>query len=168
VSADRLADDPGIRALAADDVDAVAAIERAIYPNPWRRDDFAELVDAPGALAWVAEDTSVGIVGYAVAWIAADEAELANLAVAAGWQRQGIGARLVDVACRTAHRRGARTMWLDVRVSNAAARSLYSRRGFRVVGVRRGYYARPREDALVMALDLSESPHVVDPAPGAG
>jgi ribosomal-protein-alanine N-acetyltransferase len=155
VTAEQPADELVVRVMANADVDAVAGIERALYPNPWRREDFAGLVDARGAFAWVAAAGGAGIVGYAVAWVAADEAELANLAVAVPWQRRGIGTRLIDFACRTAREQGARTMWLDVRVSNFAARSLYARQGFRVVGVRRGYYARPREDALVMALDLS-------------
>jgi ribosomal-protein-alanine N-acetyltransferase len=163
VSASRPADDAAlrdelvIRSMASRDVDEVAAIESALYPQPWRREDFVDLIDARGAFTWVADAAAAGIVGYAVAWVAADEAELANLAVAEAWQRQGIGTRLIEFACGVAREHGARTMWLDVRVSNSAARSLYARHGFRVVGVRRGYYARPREDALVMALDLSEA-----------
>jgi ribosomal protein S18 acetylase RimI-like enzyme len=49
---------------------------------------------------------------------------------------------------------GAQRVFLEVRRSNAAAIGLYERSGFRPVGVRRGYYASPREDALTMALEV--------------
>lgn len=136
------------------DLDEVAALERDLYPNPWRREHFAEFLSLPAGLAWVADDSAGGLAGYALAWVAADEGEVANLAVARGWQRRGIGSRLLEIVLREARARGARRVWLEVRASNLAAQSLYSRHGFRVAGRRKGYYMGPREDALVMAADL--------------
>jgi ribosomal-protein-alanine N-acetyltransferase len=51
---------------------------------------------------------------------------------------------------------GCTQFWLEVRASNSAARSLYEKLGFEVLGVRKNYYERPREDALVMGLTLPE------------
>lgn len=95
------------------------------------------------------------VVGYVVGWCAAGEAELMNLAVAPGWRRRSLGAELLDWAMRRCGRLGARRMFLEVRASNEKARRLYERHGFRQAGRRRGYYANPREDALVLAADLA-------------
>ena len=91
-----------------------------------------------------------GIAGYVVAWFAADEGEIANLAVREPTRRRGIGAALLDAALVEAGRRGAVNMYLEVRESNEAARALYASRGFEEVGRRRGYYHRPVEDAVVL------------------
>ena len=155
-----------LRPMRAEDLDPIAALELDLYPNPWRREHFASLLDHPAAVTWVAARGD-RVVGYAVSWVAADEAELANLAVDRSWQGRGIGSRLLTRTAAAARERGAATLWLEVRVSNTAARSLYTRHGFRVVGRRRGMYHHPREDALVMSADLRAAP-LVDPAPGAG
>ena len=161
--------DPGgvvLRAMRAEDLDQIAALELDLYPNPWRREHFASLLDHPAALSWVAA-RGERVVGYAMTWVAADEAELANLAVDRSWQRRGIGSRLLTQAAAAVRERGAETLWLEVRVSNTTARSLYVRHGFRIVGRRKAMYERPREDALVMSADLRAA-SLVDPAFGAG
>jgi ribosomal-protein-alanine N-acetyltransferase len=86
--------------------------------------------------------------------VAADEAELADLAVAAEFRGQGLGTGLVHAFAREAGVRGARRMYLEVRASNAGAQRLYERLGFSVVGRRTGYYQRPREDAIAMGAEL--------------
>jgi ribosomal-protein-alanine N-acetyltransferase len=64
--------------------------------------------------------------------------------------RQGVGRRLLDAVLSAVRRDGAVEIWLEVRQSNAAARALYERAGFTEVGLRRRYYDRPVEDAIVM------------------
>jgi ribosomal-protein-alanine acetyltransferase len=98
------------------------------------------------------------VVGYAVAWFAADEAELANLAVAASARGRGVGALLLDAVLAEAAHRGAATVYLEVRESNAAARRLYASRSFAEVGRRRRYYHNPAEDALVLARPIAPGP----------
>ena len=82
-----------------------------------------------------------------------DEAELLNLAVSRQSRRRGIGATLVEHAVREAEARGARAVFLEVRESNVAARALYASAGFDQVGRRKGYYQRPREDALILRIE---------------
>ena len=82
--------------------------------------------------------------------IVVDEAEIANLAVEPAARRSGAGRLLLDSALGEAAARGVRTVYLEVRESNEAARSLYASRGFDEIGRRRAYYAHPREDALVL------------------
>ena len=95
-----------------------------------------------------------GVVGYVVAWLVVDEAEVANIAVASEARGLGVGARLLDDALDAARRHGATTVYLEVRDSNAAARALYASRGFQQIGRRRHYYRKPVEDALVMRREL--------------
>ncbi|MBA3584626.1 MAG: ribosomal protein S18-alanine N-acetyltransferase [Gemmatimonadetes bacterium] len=143
-----------VRPLAAADLAAVSSIERSIFPTPWRADHFARIVDLEGGMGWVATVPPGEVVGYAIGWVAADEAELANIAVVAEWRARGIGARLLTVLRDAACSAGARRLYLEVRASNEAAQAFYARRGFEIVGRRPGYYSRPREDALVMSVDL--------------
>jgi len=143
------------------DLDRVAELERELYPNPWRREHFAEFLALPPGFAWVGLDPAGEVVGYALAWVAADESEIANLAVARSWQRRGVGSRLLGAALHEARSRGARRAWLEVRASNAAAQGLYAGHGFHVVGRRKSYYLSPREDALVMSADLEEESGVL-------
>jgi ribosomal-protein-alanine N-acetyltransferase len=95
------------------------------------------------------------VLAYSIAWFAADEANLANLAVAPAHRRRGCGRALLDDLLAEARRRGAVSVWLEVRAGNAAAQRLYLDHGFRVVAVRKAYYRKEGEDALVMMKDLT-------------
>jgi [ribosomal protein S18]-alanine N-acetyltransferase len=137
-----------------EDLDAVMAIESAVYTHPWSRGNFADSLRAGydcRTLRFGAE-----LVGYFVVMAAAGEAHLLNLSVAAAHQRRGIGSGLLREAAAIALGRGARSLFLEVRPSNRGAQALYTRFGFRKVAVRRGYYPahNGREDALVLSLAL--------------
>jgi [ribosomal protein S18]-alanine N-acetyltransferase len=146
-----------LRRADADDLDTVVAIERASFSDPpWSRESFLALVDSPRAYFTVAFEPPVGpVIGYVVAWFVADEAEIANLAVAPDRRTRGVGSRLLDAALAEAQVAGARVVHLEVRDSNAAARALYGSRGFNTVGRRRRYYRDPVEDALLLRRDFT-------------
>ena len=143
-------DPVAIRAMTADDLPRVLEIERAAFTVPWTPATFHALVARPDAHLWVAEVADEGIVGYAAVWIVADQAELGDIAVTDPWRRRGIGTRLIGCVFDRVREHGVRELFLEVRVSNENARRLYEAHGFRLVGRRPGYYARPKEDALVM------------------
>lgn len=155
VPEDRLSAE-AIRPMRRQDVREVAEIERQSYALPWSAYTFRSLLHRPNAVLLIAEDNR-GVSGYAALWLAADEAELGNLAVRPGRRRRGTGRRLLEHITREAARRGARSIFLEVRESNGVARRLYESAGFRIVGSRADYYASPREDAVVMRLDLTAS-----------
>jgi ribosomal-protein-alanine N-acetyltransferase len=144
-----------IRRVEERDLDDVAAIERAVFNDPWSRRSFVDLVDQRTVIFLVAVD-GPSVVGYAVALIAGVESELANLAVTRLMQKQGLGKRLLNAAVDAVRDRGGQEMFLEVRESNAAAIALYTAEGFKAVGRRVRYYARPIEDAIVMRLGLKE------------
>ena len=136
------------------DLDRVMAIEEASFSTPWSRTSFRNLMGRGDADLWVT--TVVGqLVGYSVVWYVGDESELGNLAVSPAWRRRGLGQWQLDRAMERALERGARRIFLEVRVSNRGAQDLYQRGGFVQVGVRRRYYRQPVEDARVMCLDLT-------------
>ena len=145
---------PGVlRAARRADVAAVVAIEERAFADPWSPRSFADLVDEPRAMFTVVEEGGE-VAGYSVIWTAADEAELANIAVAPNCRGHGLGSRLLDAALAAAVARGAAAMYLEVRESNGRARALYASRGFAQVGRRRRYYRNPVEDALVLRAPL--------------
>ncbi len=146
---------PEVRAMAETDLDAVMEIEQASFSTPWSRDSFRNLLGRDDADLWVAVVGGV-VVGYAVVWYVAREAELGNLAVAPGWRRLGLGGRLLDWSVARARERGTERIFLEVRESNRAAQRLYRERGFVQVGRRPRYYRAPTEDAWVMCLKLAE------------
>jgi ribosomal-protein-alanine N-acetyltransferase len=156
---DALADEDAATAVAvrdmrAEDVDAVVAIETETFSSPWRRDTFHELIGRPNLVLLVMEHPSLGIVGYAVLWCVLDQGELANLAVVPPLRARGLGTRLLTRVMDVARERGVATMYLEVRESNAPALELYRRFGFSQVGLRRGYYDRPKEDARILMAKL--------------
>ena len=146
---------PQYRRMLAADLDTVMAIEKVIYPHPWTRGNFSDSL-IEGYHCWILE-VAGDVAGYSVVSIAAGEAHLLNLSIAAAWQRRGYGRAMLAYMTGLARELGAARMFLEVRPSNAAGRPLYVGAGFREIGLRRGYYpdgGRP-EDAIVMALDFA-------------
>jgi ribosomal-protein-alanine N-acetyltransferase len=145
-----------LRPMTVLDLEAVMAVERAAYGHPWTRGNFVDSL-AAGYVAEVMLQTDGQLLGYFVALPGVEEMHLLNITIAVAEQGQGLGGLLLDVLEQRARAHGARMLWLEVRAGNLRARRLYERRGFRQVGLRRGYYpaglAR-REDAVVMSLSL--------------
>ncbi len=96
----------------------------------------------------------MGVSGYVLGRVVVDEAEILSIATIARRRREGIGRALLDAALSEMADRGARGVWLEVRVSNSAAREMYQAAGFATTGTRRGYYRQPPEDALVLHREL--------------
>ena len=93
------------------------------------------------------------IFGFAGFWIMAEEAHITNIAVWEKHHRQGIGELLLISLIDLATELDVRLLTLEVRASNIAAQSLYSKYGFTQVGLRRGYYTDNREDGVLMSLE---------------
>jgi ribosomal-protein-alanine N-acetyltransferase len=147
-------DTPRLEPMREAELDEVAAAEHAIYSHPWSRGNFADSLRARYACYTLRRGGE--LLGYFVLMVAAGEAHLLNLSVAAAHQRQGHGSALLADAMRHARESGARTLFLEVRPSNLGAQALYRQFGFRRVGLRRGYYPAHggREDALVLSVAL--------------
>jgi len=132
------------------DLDAVCAIEQAVFAIPWSRRSFEnEVRGDPAGLSWVVVEEG-RVVGYLVSWHVADELHIGNVAVEPGRHGKGIATALLETALAAASARGIEFAVLEVRVSNARAIRLYERFGFEGVAIRKGYYADNGENALVM------------------
>jgi ribosomal-protein-alanine N-acetyltransferase len=100
------------------------------------------------------EAESRKIAGFLVAVVVDEEAELETIAVDADGQRQGMGRRLMEALVEELKAAGVRRIFLEARASNGAAEGLYRALGFSETGRRRGYYADPVEDAVLMSVRL--------------
>lgn len=142
-----------IRAMTEADVNAVSAIEAAVFSQPWSRQGFLDALAMDCTLFLVAEEGG-RIRGYIGMYFAADEAEITNVAVAADARGRGIGRRLVASALARAAAREIRDAVLEVRISNENAIRLYEGQGFVRQGIRKGFYECPREDAYIYKKEL--------------
>lgn len=150
-------DDPfRIRPATLDDLDRLAALERECFTDSWSREALSDTLRSATARGWVGE-TAAGVMGYAVVAVVGGGAEILTLGVARACRRQGLARRLLESVRAEVAREGVEEVWLEVRVSNTAARTLYESLGYRVAGMRRAYYRLPTEDALVLRLGLSGS-----------
>lgn len=135
-------------------MDAVLAIEQQAYTHPWSRGNFLDSIRSGyQAQVLVGEDR---LIGYFVAMKGVDEVHLLNITVAPAFQRQGWSRVMLDALATWSRGQGAQWLWLEVRVSNARAYSVYLAHGYQRVGVRKAYYPafEGREDAIVMSLKL--------------
>lgn len=138
-------------------IDEVLSIEQASFTNPWTREMYlADLENEDVSYCYLARDEHGHVVGFCSVWRVAEELHINNLAVKPEFRRRGAATALLKHALGEGARVGARRATLEVRRSNDAARLLYERFGFTVGGIRRGYYSKPIEDALVLSRESLE------------
>ena len=144
-----------------DDIPAVHAIESASFPTPWPPYAFRGELETNRMAHYLVVRVGARVVAYAGLWLMVDEAHVTTFAVLPVYRRRGIGARLLSEVIELSASLGARVVTLEVRLSNAAARRLYQRFGFRPVGVRPRYYSDNGEDALIMTTDRLDAPDML-------
>ncbi|MEW5702853.1 MAG: ribosomal protein S18-alanine N-acetyltransferase [Candidatus Zixiibacteriota bacterium] len=145
-----------IRPMRQEDVPAVALLEQTLFGDPWSETAFAECLTVASRINLVLVDDDGAVIGYVCAQCAADEMQIHNVAVAHHKQRRGGATLLLRAAEAEGRNRGALCAVLDVRVTNDAALSLYTRLGYRRIGRRRDYYRHPICDALVLFKSLAD------------
>lgn len=128
-------------------------IEGLSFTAPWSEALIGGEISNPLSVFQAAELCG-RLVGYVDLLVILDEGHIANLAVHPEMRRRGIAAALLSWAVDYAKTKGLRSLTLEVRESNAAARALYTRFGFKIVGRRPRYYENPVEDAILMTLEL--------------
>jgi ribosomal-protein-alanine N-acetyltransferase len=130
------------------DLPRVLEIEEASFPLPWKREFFLSELHNPHSYFWVVEKAGY-VIGYLCCWFVADEGEILNIAIDPRYRRCGFGKILIKEVITVAYQRGVHTLYLEARVSNTTAISLYKSFNFHEAGVRQRYYA-DGEDALLM------------------
>ena len=127
-------------------VAAVAELEKQNFSEPWP--DIAVRGELTNKLAlWLVALEDGEVVGYVGSQTVLQEADMMNIAVADSHRRRGIAKMLVEELIRQLD---AYQLTLEVRASNAPAISLYEALGFQQVGLRKNYYRKPKEDALIL------------------
>lgn len=129
---------------------------QALHPQPGDPQRLAIVIDAlPRAPSEASHTATTEIGGFLVARQVALEWELENIVVAPTMRRSGFGTLLLQSLLVKARETNSQTVFLEVRGSNAAARSLYEKAGFELTGRRKAYYANPAEDAVLYCLPLA-------------
>ena len=132
-------------------LDGVCAIENACFAHPWSRQSIEAELDNETSLFYVAvEDGQV--VGYIGMSFVLDEGYIYNVAVKADCRKNGVGSALIQTLVTHCRKNNFAFLTLEVRESNAPARSLYEKFGFIKVGERKNYYSDPTENAVLMTL----------------
>ena len=137
-------------------VDQIAELERQCFSTPWSETQLEDALYNDNACFIVAEDGEGGVLGYAGLTTVLDEGYINNIAVEEAARKHGVASALLDVFVRFAAINLA-FLTLEVRKSNAAAIALYEKFGFQQVGIRKGFYSRPREDAVIMTREFPQN-----------
>ena len=142
-----------VRELKVEDSAAVAEMEQQIFLDSWSEKSVLETVQQKQSVCFAAEKAG-HLLGYLLAYHAADEAEIARIAVQKEARRQGAAGKLMQALEHYCEEHKMEKLLLDVRESNEAARSFYTKNGFVEDGIRQGFYVNPSEDAVLMSRQL--------------
>lgn len=146
-----------VRRMEKDDVSQVERIEKSVFSIPWSYQSLLEACEEEENIYLVCEEEGT-VVGYCGMWTVLGEGNITNVAVAESARNKGAGTLLMEKLEEAGRKKGIGVFFLEVRESNAAARHVYEKCGFRSIGVRRRFYEKPPEDAVVMSKIVSRLP----------
>ena len=146
-----------LRAMCSADLERVGQIEHAVFTDPWPNDEFEDHMNDVDGGALVAEGEGE-MAGYACYQIDDHKLHLTNLAVDDAFRRKSVAKQVLAHILDLARDLDCELIFLEVRVSNEAARCFYEASGFRTVDRIRRYYVSPVEDALVMTRWVNQAP----------
>jgi len=138
-----------IREMEEADLDEVYKIERESFTEPWSKASFHEAISDDKNHYMVAVIDGI-IVGYCGYYGVMDEGYIYNVAVSKDYRRRGIGFTMLNELIRHAQEKGIVSLTLEVRKSNHPAINLYKKLGFVEAGIRKDFYSKPTEDAIIM------------------
>lgn len=138
-----------------DHLEQVEEIERLCFGDPWSRKIFEQSLAEEKTTALAARREDGKILGYIIFTAVLDEGGVDNIAVLPQARRQGIASALLGAFRRCGQERGLISLFLEVRPSNEGAAALYRKLGYQEVGRRKDYYLDPKEDAIIMKLELT-------------
>lgn len=138
-----------IRLMRTSDLPAAAHLEQLYFSVPWTERQLKGSLESPEYLFVVAEEQG-RVIGYGGLLKVLDEGDITNIVVEEAYRGKGIGRQLVKALLSEGKRCGLNAFTLEVRAGNAAAIHLYESLEFVREGIRRRFYQRPVEDALIM------------------
>lgn len=135
-------------------IEQMAKLEQECFSTPWSRELLEAELYNPLAVYLVAESPHGEVIGYAGIIVILSDAELVNIAVTKEWREKGIAYRILSELLDYCRENEVEQVHLEVRRSNQPAIALYDKAGFKVSGLRAGYYESPKEDAVLMTKNL--------------
>ncbi len=153
-----------VRNTVPEDCAAIAEMEHQLFPDAWSEKSVLETVNQENTICLTAEKAGK-TAGYVLAYTAADEAEIARIAVAQEMQRQGVARTLMNALEKECGKRNIDKILLDVREGNAVARAFYEAEGFRVDGIRQRFYDNPQEDGILMSRQTGKQSTTAEAVP---
>ena len=143
-----------LRAWKFEDILRISEMEKECFPaEPWSYRMLAESFGNENFVGLLLDEGGE-IAGYGGITINYDTADIDNIAVNEQYRHGGCGGKLLEALVAEAKKRGAVKVFLEVRVSNAAAMLMYLKHGFKGVYARARYYS-DGEDCLVMAREIA-------------
>ena len=136
-----------------EDIPSLVKIEEEEFSTPFKEKDFLSIYESEISSVLVAKsgDTVLGYVSFTVI---IDECQIINFATKNEFKRHGVGKSVMKSLIAHCKELGVTKYFLEVRVSNQAAISLYEKFGFVRVGISKGHFSAPREDAVLMNLEF--------------
>lgn len=137
-------------------INDVLKIEKTCFSMAWSKDSFMGELKTDDSHFTISIDDNGDITGFCILRLFGEEAEIFNIAVLPKNRRNHIAEELLEEALSFAKTNGAFSVYLEVRASNEPAKKLYEKVGFNKIGIRRGYYDMPPEDAILMMWETEE------------
>lgn len=144
-----------IEKMSREHIPELAEIEQLCFAVPWSEKQLLEELENPLGSYFVAVEDG-RILGYIGSQTVIDETCVMNVAVRPDCRGKRLGSLLMEALVQDCLEKGSRLLTLEVRVSNEPALALYRAFGFQQVGLRKGYYEKPREDAIIMTKFFQE------------
>lgn len=138
-----------VRQMRPEDIGQVAALENQIFSEPWSAQSFLDSLQNKANCYLVAEQKDK-VIAYCGFWNVAKEGQICNVAVQEQARGQGVAFDMLKQLIKLGDDMGLEAYTLEVRVSNEPAIRLYHHLGFEDSGIRKGFYSKPQEDALIM------------------
>ena len=148
------------KVLSADILDELVDIERNNSKSPWPTEHFRSSLENSTNLSYALMYRDK-LIGYVIAALAIDSADILNIAIDSGYQRQGYATKLLSHLVSEFSEKGAKEVFLEARASNNGAISFYNSQGFKQISVRKNYYMKnsndstEREDGIIMRLEIA-------------
>lgn len=163
-----------IRRMTVEDIPSVVEIERQCFSLPWSKKSFEDSISREDTIFLVCEDEITEgknvdeldvhvkkvsaparlVTGYIGLYFSFEEASVTNVAVSPSHRKKGYGEALVKAAKIEVKEAGVDDIFLEVRISNTPAISLYKKLGFEELGIRKRFYEHPIEDAIIMKVGI--------------
>ena len=140
-----------IRKMEERDIRDVVAIEEETFSSPWSAESFIQESKRVNNIYLVVEENEK-VIGYCGLWGIAGEGQITNVAVSKENRNRGVGKQMLTRLLELGVEQGLEAFTLEVREGNKGALHLYESLGFLSAGLRKNFYSKPAENAVIMWL----------------